>query len=111
LNRFAILLEGIDFLVPNFIFFQVKNTVTHPAIGVGNGTRAHVHHAAGLKSVEKQVVKNPMKRIGRIIGVHQLLRSGKLMRGYVHINFHGVLGLLLPIAILAHQGLRNRKYG
>ena len=93
----AILLQGMDALIADFVFFEVEDTVAHPSVGIADGPRADVHHAAGLKGVEKQVVVELIQRVGGVVVVHELLATVHAMGVYVQPDVHVVRGPLLPV--------------
>ena len=64
MDGFAVLLQPTDVVVADFIGLQLGDAVAHAGVGVGDGPRAHVHHAAGLEGIEIEVVEHPPEGVG-----------------------------------------------
>ena len=79
-------------------------SVSNPAIGIGDVLQSHIHVTPRLKSVEVKVVEHLVQGVGRVVGVHQLLFSG-IFKGFnVHVYVHVIVYLLLPVAIVGLGG-------
>ena len=68
----------------------------HAAVGIGDGLRAHVHHAARLEGIEIEMVKNTVEGVGAVVDVGQFLRAVVLVFGSIDVDVHHIVDALLP---------------
>ena len=94
-----------------FVFWQVHNAVTHPAVGIDDVAAAHIHHASGLEGIEEEVERNAVEAVGAVVGVDQFHDARILVGLGVHGDVHGVVGFLLPARVLGAQGQVKSEQG
>src|SRR5690625_2988937 len=65
--------DPVYILVTDFCFIIVIDSVAHSSVGIRYGPRALVHHAVGLKRIEKKVIEHPVQFIIRVVMISELL--------------------------------------
>ena len=74
---------GGAFMIPYFIFLQIKNSGFYSRIRIQDRPGPDIHHTTWLKGIKIEVVKNFIQMVGRIIEINQILFSGELMIFYI----------------------------
>jgi hypothetical protein len=83
-----------------FIGLQGCNPATYPWIRILNGTGANVHAAPWSKCIEIQVQVNLSNGLRAVIGIYDYLFTVVSVRFVVQVYIYGIVGPLLPVAIL-----------